>query len=305
MPALVSHHRFAIAALSQAQPYVANAAAAAPMAFRWGAQGPDILYYYQPLYHKNHILCTGHRVHSERTARVFSALTAEYTHQHTPEAMAYLLGFCCHYILDRSVHPFVTYMANYRLDPLFPWMSHTALHNLCEAELERALIDRIHSGGSADFRSYVLLSCDNSNINAIAPLLSHAIWTVYGTRITPRTIKTCMRSMLRTQRILHDKNGRRTSAIRWLEARLRSPGAVSSLVRPTHPLDVDCLNLDHQAWIDAATPHMRRYTDYFQIFDYAQRFAAQLMDVCYHAAQTGAPLPGDLFQLNFMGLPEQ
>ena len=138
MPALVSHHSFSTAALSQAQPYLANAAAAAPMAFRWGAQGPDILYYYQPLY-ENHICRTGHRIHSERTARVFSALTAECARQNTPEATAYLLGFCCHYILDRSAHPFVTYMANYRLDPLFPCMSHTALHNLCEAELDRAI----------------------------------------------------------------------------------------------------------------------------------------------------------------------
>ena len=304
MPALVSHHRFAASALAQAQPYLANAAAAAPMAFRWGAQGPDILYYYQPLY-ENHICRTGHRIHNERAARMFSALTADCARQNTPEATAYLLGFCCHYILDRSAHPFVTYMANYRLDPLYPWMSHTALHNLCEAELDRALIERIHPGGSADFRAYVLLSCDAKCLNAIAPLLSHAVWNVYGTRVTPKTVKSCMRSMLRMQRMLHDKSGRRTAAVSWLETRLGSPGAVSSLMRPTHPLDADCLNLDHRAWIDAATPHMRCYTDYFQIFDRSQRFAAQLMDVCYDAVQTGAPLPEELVQLSFMGLPER
>ena len=45
MPALVSHHLFADSALKQAQPYLANAAAAAPMAFRWGAQGPDLFFY--------------------------------------------------------------------------------------------------------------------------------------------------------------------------------------------------------------------------------------------------------------------
>ena len=119
MPALVSHHLFAESSLKQAAPHLANAAAAAPMAFRWGAQGPDIFFYHQPLY-ENHISRTGHLVHEERVARMFSELTAECARLNTPEAMAYVLGYCCHYTLDRIVHPFVTYIANYRIDPLNP-----------------------------------------------------------------------------------------------------------------------------------------------------------------------------------------
>ena len=92
MPALVSHHLFADAALKQAQPYLANAAAAAPMAFRWGAQGPDIFFYYQPFY-ENHISRIGHCLHEERVARMFAELVAECSRLITPEATAYLLGF--------------------------------------------------------------------------------------------------------------------------------------------------------------------------------------------------------------------
>lgn len=303
MPALVSHHRFAAAALAQAQPYLVSAASAAPTAFRWGTQGPDVLYYYR-LLRENHICHAGHCMHTARTARIFAALTAEAARRNTPEATAYLLGFCCHYILDRCAHPFVTYMTNYRLDPLFPRMPHDALHNLCEAELDRALIERVHPGKSAEFPAYILLSYDDAgDQSAVASLLSHTVWASFGTRVTPKMVKSCMRSMLRTQQMLHDKTGSRTAALRWLELRLGTPGAVSSLIRPVHPLDADCLNLEHRAWIDAATPHMRRYTDYFQIFDQSQQLAAQLMDVCYSAVQTGAPLSDTWFQLNFMGLP--
>ena len=117
MPALVSHHLFADSALKQAQPYLANAAAAAPMAFRWGAQGPDLFFYYQPFY-ENHISRIGHCLHEERVARMFAELVAECSRLNTPEATAYLLGFCCHYVLDRMAHPFITYIANYRIDPL-------------------------------------------------------------------------------------------------------------------------------------------------------------------------------------------
>ncbi|MDO5785817.1 MAG: zinc dependent phospholipase C family protein [Eubacteriales bacterium] len=303
MPAFVSHHHFADAALSQAQPYIAKAVSAAPMAFRWGAQGPDILFYHQPLV-ENRVSRTGHRIHVERVSRMFSALAAECARLNEPEATAYLLGFCCHYALDSAAHPFVTYISNYRLDPLYPQLSHGALHNLCEAELDRALLDKDQPGGSAAFRADLALSMDKKAVSAIGTLLSGAIWEVYGTRIPPKAVKSSMRSMLRILYLLHDKNGLRASAALWVENRLGSAGAVSSLIRPAQPLEADCANLSHQPWIDAQTPYMRHYTDYFQIFQQAQYSAANLMDVCYDAIQSGTSLPQTLFRLNYLGLEE-
>lgn len=299
MPALVSHHRFAAAALRQSQSYLANAAA--PIAFRWGAQGPDILFYYQP-FRKNHISSVGHMLHEQRVAHMFSAMAAECAKLHMPEATAYLLGYCCHYALDRSAHPFVTYISNYRLDPLYPYLPHTALHNLCEAELDRALLDREHPNASLNLRADMLLPLDDETANRIGVLLSNAVWNVFGTRIAPKAIKTSMRSMLRIQRLLHDKSGKRASFISKVENRLGMPGAVSALIRPPKPLETDCVNSGHQPWIDAADPHIRRYTSYFDIFQYAQRDAAQLMEACYDTVQSGKPLPAELFQLNYLGL---
>lgn len=303
MPALVSHHLFADSALKQAQPYLANAAAAAPMAFRWGAQGPDIFFYYQPFY-ENHISRIGHCLHEERVARMFSELVAECSRLNTPEATAYLLGFCCHYVLDQMAHPFITYIANYRIDPLYPQLSHEAQHNLCESELDRALIAAAHSGNPADFRAYMLLSMDGKTANCMGAMLSNAIWTVYGSRIPSNAVKSSMRSMLRIQHMLHDRTGRRHSAASWMEEHLHASGFLSSHIRPVNPLDTDCTNMSHQPWIDAATPRMRRYTDYFQILNQAQRPAAQLMDACYDAVQTGKALPRYLFPANYLGLPE-
>lgn len=301
MPALVSHHLFAESALKQAQPYLANAAAAAPLAFRWGAQGPDILFYHQPLY-ENSVSRTGHRIHNERVSRMFSAMVSECAHMNTPEASAYLLGFCCHYTLDRLAHPFVTYIANHRIDPLYPQLSYDAQHNLCESELDRALIAAAHSGNPAYFQSYMLLSIDNKTANTIGAMLSNSIWTVYGTRIPPKAIKSSMRSMLHIQHLLHDRSGRRHSTVSWIERHIGSSGFVSSLIRPIHPLDTDCVNMSHQPWIDAATPRLHRDTDYFQILEQAQRPATQLMEACYDAVQTGDPLPQYLFPTNYLGL---
>lgn len=303
MPALVSHFMFADSALHEAQPYLAKAIEAAPLAFRWGTQGPDILFFYHPLT-ENSINRVGHRMHEERVDRMFQALTAACSHSHTPEATAYLLGYCCHYILDRSAHPFVTYIANYRIDPLYPQLSLSAQHNLCESELDRALIAAAHSGNPADYPAHMILSYDNATANCIGTVLSHAIWNVYGTRVPVSAVKSSMRSMIHVQHLLHDRSGRRHTALSWLEHRLHISGDFSSLIRPLAPIDADCTNHSHQPWIDASMPHMRRYTDYFQILNNAQRPAACLMETCYDAVQTGKPLPKHLFGLNYMGMPE-
>ena len=303
MPALVSHFMFADSALHEAQPYLAKAIEAAPLAFRWGAQGPDILFFYHPLT-ENSINRVGHRMHEERVDRMFQALTAACSHSHTPEATAYLLGYCCHYILDRSAHPFVTYIANYRIDPLYPQLSLSAQHNLCEAELDRALIAAAHSGKPADYPAQMILSYDNKTANCIGTVLSHAIWNVYGTRVPVSAVKSSMRSMIHVPHLLHDRSGRRHTALSWLEHRLHISGDFSSLIRPLAPIDADCTNHSHQPWIDASMPHMRRYTDYFQILNNAQRPAACLMETCYDAVQTSKPLPKHLFGLNYMGMPE-
>lgn len=302
MPALVSHFMFADSALHEAQPYLAKAIEAAPLAFRWGAQGPDVLFFHHPLT-ENNVNRTGHQMHEERVGRMFQALTAECARSHTPEATAYLLGYCCHYILDRSAHPFVTYIANYRIDPLYPQLSLSAQHNLCEAELDRALIAAAHGGNPADYPAHMILSYDNKTAAILSGILSRAIWTVYGTRVSASAIKSSMHTMIHVQHMLRDRSGRRHTALSWLEHRLHISGDFSSLIRPLAPIGADCTNSSHQPWIDASMPHMRRYTDYFQILNGAQRPAACLMEACYDAVQTGKPLPQHLFTLDYMGMP--
>ncbi len=303
MPALVSHYHFASASIKQARPQLASIVAKAPEAFRWGAQGPDILYYHHPM-RDNRVVRTGHRMHEERVWRTFSCMTAECARQDTTAATAYLLGFCCHYVLDRTVHPFITYTANYRLDPVYPYLSHSSLHNLCEAELDRALIEKYYPGDSADFRAYLLLPTDKQTFSAAGALLSQASWQVYGSRISSKTVGSAMRTMQRAQHMLHDKSGKRSAVVGWMETRVGESGSVSSLIRPVKPLPADCVNSSHNAWIDAAQPHRRCYTDFFQLFEGAQRPAAQLMEQCYDALQSGDPLPQYLFSLNFLGLPQ-
>ena len=304
MPAFVSHHYFAVSSLLHAQPYISQAAAAAPMAFRWGAQGPDFLYYYRPFYTDNHISRIADTIHEQHTIRLFSCLTAACRRAGTPEAAAYLLGFCCHYALDRTTQPFITDIANSRLDALFPMLSYRTLHDLCESELDRALLERLHPGSSTHYRNDLQLSADASSLLTVSDLLPKAVWDAYGTRLPARAVRSSMRSLLHTQRLLHDTTGRRAAAIGWLENHFRTRNTLSSRIRPVHPLQADCVNRSHRMWMHAGMPHIPQYTDYFELFQQARGFAEQLMEVCYDSMQTGKPLPPQLFRISFNGFPE-
>ncbi len=304
MPALVTHYNFAWSVLQTAPSYLRTAASNDLMAFYWGSLGPDPLFFYHPLFMKNPVFTLGQTMHERRIARTFSVMTHKCAKMQDPSAMAYLLGFCCHYALDRTMHPFVTYVVNYRLDPQYPTLSHDPLHNLCESEMDRIIIESRLKTSSANFRAYQLLTVSKTAEKAASQLLSTAAWKAYGERLSPHTVGYSMRSMLRIHHMLYSMTGRPAHLLSSLEKLTGNPGAISTLIRPTEPLPVDCTNIRREAWTDAATPHMRRYESFFDLLQHAEHPATRLMDHCYHAVQSGSRLPDDLFALNYAGLVE-
>lgn len=302
MPALITHNRFAAAVQQQAKrtSYLSSCIQAAPMAFQWGAQGPDILFFHRP-WSDNKVSQTGHRMHEERIYQIFSAMTNVCIETKSPIAAAYLMGFCCHYALDKTVHPFVTYIANYRLDPLYPKYHQSTLHNLCEAEFERAVLTK-EGTDSAVYRADRMLTADAVSCETAASLFIPAVWEAYGTKLSAVSVSRSMHTMLQVQHLLHDKSGHRAQFLQHFSG-ISLAETVNSLIRPLKPLAADCLNLSHQPWIDAAHPYRRCYTDLFQLMQQAQQPALQLMDACYQSMRTGKPLPVQLFSLDYLGCP--
>ncbi len=94
-----------------------------------GTQGPDLLFYYKPL-KRNFANEEGSRYHTMSGAELFTPLLAV-RDSWTESLRAYLLGVCCHYALDRNVHPYV-----YKHAPS------TAEHQSLEAEFDRFVIDK-------------------------------------------------------------------------------------------------------------------------------------------------------------------
>lgn len=303
MPALVSHHHFAVTALRASEPHVRQAARENTTAFRWGAQGPDILFFHRGLL-SSKTTKLGHMMHKQKVARAFREMAAFAAEKHQTELLSYLLGFACHYILDRTAHPFVTYISNYRLEPVYD-LTDSALHSLCEADLDAAVITNFISGEQQQYEAFRLLEFQPHVSHLIGELISYVGWKVYGLRTSAGKVESAMRSMLLAQSLLHDGEGKRLAAVRAWERIAGRPGELSCMIRPAEPLSEDCPNLTHGVWIDPQYPHVRRYDSFFDLLEEAKAPALELMGVVYDAYHKGKAVPDIFFDLNYSGVPEE
>ena len=152
-----------------------------PALFEIGLQGPDIFFFYHPLTHPpvNRI---GHELH-EKSAQSF--LSRPICQNADKCSLAYLLGFICHYTLDRECHTLVEY-----------FMEETGKgHSDIETDLERELMTR----NGLDARKHVPASyIDNSDSCAavIAPFYE----------VEKKQVKTALATMKLVSRVLSPSN---------------------------------------------------------------------------------------------------
>ncbi len=105
MPASAAHYAFGKSVIKGLSAEILQLISENKNYFILGTQGPDLLFYHKPL-SKSEISKLGHDIHS-RSAEDFLSNCLKKDLKNNPPAFAYLLGFCCHYGLDRSCHPYV------------------------------------------------------------------------------------------------------------------------------------------------------------------------------------------------------
>ncbi len=129
MPAAGAHYQFGQLILQQCPPSIAQHIHSNKAMFDVGTQGPDLLFFYRP-YHKNPVSQLGHAIHSRSGHHLLLPLLPE-RESWSPPLIAYLLGLCCHYSLDRSCHPLIMELAPSNVE-----------HQQIEAALDRLVFDR-------------------------------------------------------------------------------------------------------------------------------------------------------------------
>ena len=102
-------------------------------AFALGVHGPDLLFYYRPLF-PNKTSDIGYRLHFEKASPFYGrARAVYYTRGRRASDKAYLFGFLCHFALDSTAHPVV----NAKLE-----RSPEVTHTETESSFDRLLLER-------------------------------------------------------------------------------------------------------------------------------------------------------------------
>ena len=129
MPSIYAHYRFGKDVYKKLPESIRREIRKYPDLYKIGLHGPDILFYYKPLW-KNPVSSLGHRIHErpgyeffERGRRLIKAGEGE---------KAYLYGFLCHYLLDSDCHGYV-----------YEKMEESGIcHTEIETEFDRFLMER-------------------------------------------------------------------------------------------------------------------------------------------------------------------
>lgn len=305
MPSLVTHHHFAVMVCNAAEADLKHAADASPSAYRWGAQGPDILFFHNaPFGSRTSLL--GHRMHAGRIAEAFAALVRSGTRQNSPAALSYLLGFCTHYVLDRRTHPYIQDTIETQLMPRYPEYDEEGCHRLCEADLDAEVILNYISCDQEHFEAFRLLDSPPAPVSRmIGRMISDVGDPVYRIETASPRVEAAMRTMRLVYNILHGGGGEAARGqIEGLERMLAKPGLLSTMLRPKVPLPADCANLAHRVWHKPRVPEVARTETFFELMEDAVAPALSLQRAIYESYHKGTPLNPLFFPANYSGVSE-
>ena len=138
MPAFITHNEFGSDILPQIRSLVPPDPESR-LAFRWGLQGPDILFFHRAIRGNSPLPGYGSRMHREQTRALFTAL-CHYVMDHRDQAdasilLAYIQGFTCHYALDLHTHPYI-YFQQEKWKEKLPAKVHRSIHNRIESDID-------------------------------------------------------------------------------------------------------------------------------------------------------------------------
>lgn len=192
-------------------------------AFLLGNQGPDPLFYLagNPLFAQSRV---GDLMHDEKPSALFCALRAAADGTEGFErrcARAYIAGFLCHYLLDRTSHPLIIAQQQALCSSPaadLPDGLGATVHANIERELDEMMLFRKRSRTVAGYRpaDEVLLGSD-AVLFAIDKLYERAIPAAFGREIAPTAFSMAVRLFRLANRLFWSPKGAKRALIGSVE----------------------------------------------------------------------------------------
>lgn len=262
MPAVLTHDFFGQDAFGSALGVVDLSTPDERDAFLLGNQGPDPLFYIRVVPAFGEFAKLGEDMHHVPPSALFRTLRSALDNlpqEQQALGMAYLAGFVCHYLLDRTIHPFVYFwergLCSAGIEGLEP-SDAGIVHSEIERDLDEMVLFAKRNQTVAVYRPYeCVLKGSDQMLDVVGslyyPLVAEAVGEQEPTlsHVFPLAVS-CFRIV---QRLFWSPKQRKSAALGRLElpllhTRYSLVQAMSHRVRDTPTSDFD--NSERRPWRD-------------------------------------------------------
>lgn len=208
--------------------------------YRLGAQGPDFFFYYKPLSpFSRRISDLGRIMHQKNTADFFIGAINEIEKNEDHELfLVYLIGFLCHFYLDKNIHPYVDF-----IDRNGIWDFNGELHEMSHYYLEYTIDARLWkeymNQEAIDVNLASLIRIENFPDNVLK-YFREFFHDRYHIDVPEKRINASIKSMYQVLEILYDPHYRK----RLLR---KMPAPRRFYIHDPFP-EYDVLNLNGNDW---------------------------------------------------------
>lgn len=300
MPDFLTHHLFGQALFPTQEVMSLVARREDTSVYLWSQQGPDLLYFRgaitgQPL----GALAT--RLHREAPGQFFysgARYVAAQEGRVREIAMAAFGGLLGHYVLDRTLHPYVL-ARQQELGGVYPGLGPQALHIQIETDLDTDLHALWRKAPVSQFRPWDQLALDDAQRELLARFWTQLILDSCKISIDPAQIIKALDDGLFYQKLLYRGGGGVRLAARGVEVFLGGRGTLSGRVKHHRPR-WDSLNLGGAPWVDLRGS--TRTDTVPQLLAQAQTQTRQLM-ADYLAMWEQGEIQYRIFEETYLGQP--
>ncbi len=237
-------------------------------AYYLGTQGPDLFFYYFTRVFYNSTRPLGQKLHKEKVGKFLSELVYQTKHIKNPKqkdvALAYLLGYMSHYVVDAYTHPYVYFNAGFSTNKTFKFSPLNSMyHRIIEDNIDKVLLNYFYETAhehiqeinpdtftkkkDKQIKHYFKIPKDD--ISVISTLLKTAIHNSYDINIDSSRINAAINQMFLTLTILESNPASRKKFI-ILEDYVTFSKFESEKVRlfQEDNCKKDYFNFEHRTW---------------------------------------------------------
>jgi len=236
--------------------------------FQLAAQGPDFLFYYKPFSLFNPIERQfGHIMHNKHTAVFFTDAFKKLKKQNDEKLLVYMLGFLCHFHLDKNIHPYVYYIEENGI-----WdyndNKHTISHYDLEVTMDTRLWKEYESEQAVKVDDSKLLNVENFPKSILSYISSYAS-KHHNIKLNNKKLLKAEKTMVKLLHILYDPNNKKK--ILYKLPLPRKPYIVDGF------LEWDILNTKKNEWHYLGESEMLTYS-VFELIDISVKECVSRID---------------------------